>query len=175
MKDRQRAMLWALLTVRRTIRRALRSAVRPDFRELRRLMAYVERFPEKLHQANEERHLFRAVEARQPGLARTLARLRRDHVAMVGYGNRLRAVLGYWEQGDPAAGQKSAMIADDYAHFCRRHARAEQRELLPVALEVLSESEWSRIDQALEATADSLAASHSKQDRERALLRLEPC
>lgn len=174
MKNRQRAMLWALLEVRRTTRRALRSAVRPDFRELKRLMAYVEHFPEKLHQQNEERYLFRAVETRQPALARTIARLRRDHSAMTGYGNRLRTALEYWEQGDPKAGQQSAMIADDYARFCQRHARMERRDLLPVALEVLSEGEWSQIDRAFEAAADPLAASGSGRDRAAALLKLEP-
>lgn len=174
MKDRQKAMLWALLAVRRTIRRALRSAIRPDFREVRRLMAYVERFPEKMHQPNEERYLFQAVSARQPALARTIARLRRDHSAMTGYGNRLRAVLGYWEQGDPKAGQQSAMIADDYARFCQRHARAERRELLPVALEALSESEWSEIDRAFQSAADPLAGSRSRRDRDTALMNLEP-
>ena len=173
MKDRQRAMLWALLAVRRTTRRALRSAVRPDFRELKRLMAYVERFPEKLHQPNEEKYLFRAAEARQPALARTVARLRRDHSAITGYGNRLRAALGYWEQGDPKAGQQSAMIADDYARFCHRHARAERRDLLPVALGVLSESEWSQIDRAFQSAADPLADARSSHGREVALLALE--
>lgn len=173
MKDRQRAMLWALLAVRRTIRGALRSAVRPDFLELKRLMAYVERFPEKLHQPNEEKYLFRAVEARQPALARTIARLRRDHSAMTGYGNRLRAALAYWEQGDPNAGQQSAMIADDYARFCQRHARAE-RDLLPVAIEVLSDSEWSKIDRAFEVAADPLAASGNGRDRAEVLLKLDP-
>ena len=70
LKNRQTAMLWVLLSIRRTIRRALRSAIRPDFRELKRLTTYVERYPEKLHQPNEERYLFRLVEARQPALAR---------------------------------------------------------------------------------------------------------
>ncbi len=137
-------------------------------------MAYVERFPEKMHQPNEERYLFRAVEARQPALARTIARLRRDHSAMTGYGNRLRTVLGYWEQGDPKAGQQSAMIVNDYALFCQRHARAERREVLPVALEVLSESEWSQIDRAFQSAADPLADSRSRRDRDTALMNLEP-
>jgi hemerythrin-like domain-containing protein len=172
MKDRHNAMLWTLLAVRRMIRRALQSAIKPDFRELRRLTSYLEHFPEKLHQPNEEQYLFRAVEAREPGLARTIARLRRDHAAMIGYGDRLRTNLGYWEQGDPRSGSQSAMIVDDYARFCLRHVRAEQRELLPAALEVLSEKEWSHIDRAFASVADSLAASKTRPDRDEALMQL---
>ena len=92
---------------------------------------------------------------------------------MTGYGNRLRVALAYWEQGDPKAGQQSAMIADDYARFCHRHARMERRDLLPVAFEVLSETEWSQIDQAFQSAADPLATARSSRDREVALLNLE--
>lgn len=159
--SQQKAMSRALLAVRTIARKALRSQSRPDFLQLKRLMTYVERFPEKLHQLNEERHLFRALEAREPALGRIIARLRRDHSAMKGYGARLRTALGYWEQGDPKAGPEAANLADDYARFCRQHARVE-RGLLPAALGRLSAGEWRQIEHALEAAADPLANSKSR-------------
>jgi hypothetical protein len=71
-------------------------------------------------------------------------------------------------QGRPADGH----LADDYVRFCRQHARLAQRELLPAALELLSDAEWSKPDQALASVADPLALSKSRRDCEIALKRL---
>ena len=167
--QQQRAMSSALLTVRTLARKALRSGSSPDFSQLAPLLDYLERFPETLHQASEEKHLFRALEAREPRLVRLVARLRRDHAAMKGYGQRLRTAVAYWRTGDPKAGRQTALMADDYVRFCRQHARLEQRELLPAALELLSDAEWSKIDQALGSIPDPLANSKSRRDCEIAL------
>jgi hemerythrin-like domain-containing protein len=172
--EQQRAMSSALLAVRTLARKALRSGSSPDFSQLTPLVRYVERFPETLHQPNEERHLFRVVEVREPGLARLIARFRRDHSAMKGYGSRLRTALGYWQQGDPKAGRQTAIVADDYVRFCRQHARAERTDLLPAALKVLSDAEWLQIDQVLASVVDPLARSKNRQDCEMALHRLFP-
>ena len=82
---------------------------------------------------------------------------------MKGYGQRLRTAVGYWRTGDPKAGRQTAIMADDYVRFCRQHARIEQRELLPVALELLSDAEWSKTDQALASVADPVALSIIRQ------------
>ena len=79
MNDQQKAMLWALLAARMMTRKALLAGIKPDFPLVKRLLAYIEHFSEKQHQPNEERHLFRLLETREPDLARTVARLRRDH------------------------------------------------------------------------------------------------
>jgi len=170
--QQQKAMSSALLAVRTIARKALRSGSSPDFSQLVPLLDYVERFPETLHQANEEKYLFRVLEAREPHLARLVARLRRDHAAMKGYGQRLRTAVAYWRTGDPKAGRQMAIMADDYVRFCRQHARLEQRELLPAALELLSDAEWSKTDQALASAADPLALSKSRRDCEIALKQL---
>lgn len=170
--EQQKAMSSALLAVRTIARKALRAGETPDFSRLVPLVDYLERFPETLHQPNEEKHLFRVMEEREPGLARLVARFRRDHAAMKGYGQRLRTAVGYWRTGDPNAGRQTALVADDYVRFCRRHARAERQDLLPAALKLLSDAEWSKIDQALGAVVDPLAASKSRSDCESALTQL---
>jgi branched-chain amino acid transport system ATP-binding protein len=170
--QQQKAMSSVLLAVRTIARKALRSGSSPDFSQLVPLVDYVERFPETLHQANEEKYLFRVLEAREPRLARLVARLRRDHAAMKGYGQRLRTAVAYWRTGDPKAGRQTAIMADDYVRFCRQHARLEQRELLPAALELLSDAEWSKTDQALASVVDPLALSKSRRDCEIALKQL---
>jgi hemerythrin-like domain-containing protein len=126
MNERQRAMSSVLLAVRTLARAAVRAQSRPDFAQLRRLVGYVERYPQKIHQAAEEQHLFRAILAREPN-------------------------------------------ADEYVRFCRLHARVEARDLLSVALKVLSDSEWQAIERAYAAANDPLAASKSRQECAQAL------
>lgn len=160
MSDQQRAMIWALCTVRRLTKKAHTLAIPPDFRKLERLTGYVEHFSENLHQPNEERFLSR-VAARQPALTSAVRRLRREHAAMKGYGNRLRTALKHWEQGDPKAGPLAAAVAEDYAAFCLRHVRFERYDLMPVALKALSEAEHADAARAFASTADPVAAAQS--------------
>lgn len=172
MTDQQKAMVWALVAVRMTMRKALQTGTKPDFRQLNKSLAYIERVAEGKHQANEERYLFRPLQAREPNLARTIARLRRDHVAMKGYRIRLSEALTYWHKGDPKAGPQAAIVAEDYLRFCQRHVRTE-REVLPALRRVLSEREWIETGRALASVADPLAASRSRQERMTALQTFE--
>ena len=167
-----RAMASVLFALRGLTRQALRSGSRPDFRWLRALAGYVERFPERLHHPNEETYLYRVLLRREPGTARMVARLRRDHAASTGYANRLRVALADWERGDPKAGAHAADVANDFVRFMRRHARFEEREILPIARAAFTEAEWRAVDQAFSATADPLIGSQSRQQCEAALRRI---
>jgi hemerythrin-like domain-containing protein len=77
--QQHRAMASVLFALRTLTRQALRSGNRPDFRWLRTLAEYVERFPERLHHRNEETYLYRVLLRREPATARLVARLRCDH------------------------------------------------------------------------------------------------
>ena len=166
--DQQKAMVWALVAVRMAVRKALRSAVKPDFRQLKTLLTYVERFAEQQHQVNEDRHIFRPLETREPAMARAIALLRRDHSAMKGYRIRLEEALTYWEKGDPKAGVQAPMVAEDYLHFCQRHARKE-RDLLPALRRICSDTEWTEIERAYASVADPLLGAKSRRERMKAL------
>jgi hemerythrin-like domain-containing protein len=164
MHDRQRAMSSTLLAMRTIARRSLKADTPPDFAQLRRLLRYIEQFPQKLHQPAEEKHLFPAILRRDAGAERAVKRARRDHAACQGYLDRLRAAFTYWENGDPKAGPQVAVLADDYARFARLHARIEARDLLSVALKVLAEKDWRAVEQAYGAVDDPLARSRSRTD-----------
>jgi hemerythrin-like domain-containing protein len=170
MKDQQKAMLWALVSLRNITRRAAQTGHAPDFRKLWRLMNYLERKVERQHQANEERYLFRAIEMRQPALARTVSRLRRDHVAMKGYRVRLADALAWCQKGDPKSICQAPVVAQDYLDFCARHVRAE-RDLLPALREAVSDAEWNDIGRSL--VDDLLAKARSRREREAALERFD--
>lgn len=171
-KHQHRATASVLFAVRALSRNALRSGNPPDFAWLRTLLGYVERFPERLHNPNEETYLFNVLLRREPGMARTVARLRRDHAAGTGYANRLREAVANWERGDPKAAPYAANVANDFARFNWRHALFEEREILPAAKAAFTEAEWREIERAFAATADPLAGSSSRQHCEAALRRL---
>lgn len=172
MRDRQRAMSSTLLAIRTLARRSVKSGAAPDFKQLRRLLTYVDRFPQKLHQPAEEQHLFRALERRDPGATRALHRARRDHAACLGYLNRLSTALSRWEHGDPKVGAEVALFADDYVRFCRLHARIEARDVLSAAAKALTPADWTAITQAFAAAKDPLAGSRSRADCAAALTTL---
>ena len=172
MRDRQRAMSSTLLAVRTIARKSLRSGRPPDFVQLKRLVGYLERFPNKLHQPAEEQHLFRAIERREPGAARAIARAKRDHAACLGYFNRLNNALGRWIGGQGSAGGEVALLADDYVRFCRLHARIEARDVMSVANRVLQPGDWSAIAAAFAAANDPLVRSRSRADCAAALATL---
>jgi hemerythrin-like domain-containing protein len=170
-KQQHRAATSVIFAVRAISRKALRSGNPPDFRWLRTLLEYIDRFPERLHQANEDTFLFRALLRHEPGMARMIARLRRDHAANTGYASRLREALADWERGNPKAGPYSVHVANDFARFVWRHGRFEQRELLPAAQAALSDAEWREVERAFSATGDPLAGSSSRRQCEAALQR----
>lgn len=160
MQHRQKAMSRSLLAIRTIARNDVRSSQPPDFAQLGRLVAYLERFSQGRHQPAEERHLFRAIEQREPAAARAIARAKRDHAACLGYFNRLTNAFERWRGGQPSAGDEVAVMADDYARFCRLHARIEARDVLSVAVRALHAGDWSTI-------ADALAAANDPLDRSR--------
>ncbi len=164
MHDRQRAMSSTLLAVRTIARRAVKAGTPPDFAQLRRLVRYVERFPQKLHQPAEEKYLLAAVLRRDAAAERAVKRAKRDHATCLGYLDRLRTALGYWEKGDPSAGAQVALLADDFVRFARLHARLESRDVLSVARNVLTDQDWRAIRQAYDAVDDPLARSRSRAD-----------
>jgi len=164
MRRRQRAMSSTLLAVRTIARRSLRTGTPPDFDQLRRLVAYVERYPQKIHQPAEEQHLFRAIERYTSGASRAIARAKRDHAACLGYLHRLDNALRRWVGGQSSAGGEVALMADDYVRFCRLHDRIEARDVLSVAEKVLAPDDWRAIAQAYAVANDPLAGSKSRAD-----------
>jgi hemerythrin-like domain-containing protein len=164
MRQRNRAMSSTLLAVRTIARRSLRTGMPPDFDQLRRLVAYVERFPQKIHQPAEERHLFAAIEQRTSAAGRAIARAKRDHAACVGYQHRLGDALRRWIAGQSSAGGEVALMADDYVRFCRLHGRIEARDVLSVAVKVLEPEDWRAIGQAYAVANDPLEGSRTRQE-----------
>ena len=169
MRRRQRAMTSTLLAIRTISRKSLRIRSNPDFAQLNRLVGYLERFPDKLHQPAEEQHLFHAIERREPAAARAIARAKRDHATCRGYLYRVRSALDRWTAGQASAGGELALFSDDYARFSLLHARIEARGVLSVATRVLTPADWIAVERAYAQANDPLERSTGRSDCEAAL------
>lgn len=163
------SVLSALLVISR---KALRAGGSPDFPWLWTLLEYVDRSSERLHHPKEDLYLFQTLERRCPDIARQIARLRREHVTNAGYIVRLCDALVEWEFGYDKAGPVFVGVAGAFVRFNWRHTCLEEREILPVALKMLSAADWEEIDRAYATNTDPLAGSGTREECEAALRRL---
>lgn len=168
------AVLQGLLQVLREVR-AGRMA--PDFTLLRAMLDYIATVPEKLHHPKEDEFLYRRLRARTHTLDAVLDRLEAEHVTGRGLILRLSETLEAWAAGEDEGFERFAAAAEGYAEFHWQHMRTEEDEVMPEALRVLGNEDWSVIDAAFRDNADPLVgASTADQCRElfRRVLLLAP-
>lgn len=140
----------------------------PDFRALRAMLFYIDEFPERLHHKQETEILFPRLRERAPDAAALLDRLDRDHARGEAAIRRLEhALLAYEMLGTPRRAPFVAAL-QDYARFYFDHMQAEEREVLPLAQQVLSESDWQAVDAAFRGNRDPLTG-HAPADAYRQL------
>lgn len=120
----------------------------PAFDALRAMLFYIDEFPEKRHHTKETELLFPKLRARTPQHRELLDRLDQEHHLGEGRIRELEhALLGYEMMGEP----RRAAFEDNaarYVEFYLNHMRLEEREVLPLAEQVLKESDWSELDDA---------------------------
>lgn len=173
-KDEHRAAASVLSALRVLSRKAVQSGAPPEFHWLWTLIGYVDRYTERLHHPKEERYLFRPLELRDPKAARIIARLRRDHAASAGYTTRMSHAMRDWQRGVAKAGPLFVHMARDCARFNWHHMRLEEREILPAAVAMFTDSDWQEIDGAFAENQDPLARSRNRSECVQALQHLMP-
>jgi hemerythrin-like domain-containing protein len=140
------------------------------FDVLRAMMLYIDEFPEKLHHTKESRLLFPKIRQRSEAAAAVLDRLDRDHER----GERAireleHDLLAYEVLGEPrreAFEQALRRYVDAYLE----HMRLEETEILPLAEQVLTATDWAELDAAFQANRDPLTG-HEPDDAYRPLFK----
>lgn len=130
----------------------------PAFEAFRAMLFYIDEFPEKRHHRKESELLFPKVRARSPRHREVLDRLDHDH--HLGE-SRIRALehalLGWEMMGEPRR-PAFEQAAGAYVEFYLAHMALEEREILPLAEQVLTEEDWRELDAAFARHRDPLAA-----------------
>lgn len=117
---------------------------RPDFNVLYLILDYIEGFPETFHHPKEEAHLFEAVRRRKPDAGPLIDRLCDEHAEGIELMTELRESLDAFAR-NPVAGDRFHEAAMRYVAFERAHMKCEEQEVLPLALEVLTNEDWQEI------------------------------
>jgi hemerythrin-like domain-containing protein len=166
-RDEHSALSAVLRSIGLLLTESRRHGIDPDWKVLRAMLYYIDEFPEKVHHTKESALLFPLLRERSSRLAAVLDRLDRDHASSH------RAVLDLehdvlaLEMMSETPNAK-ARLADfearmhGYIASYLDHIRVEEVEVLPVADEVLGESDWLELDAAFMQNRDPL--THRRGD-----------
>lgn len=155
-RDEHHALAAMLRTIPLLLAQHRQQGSRPDFDALRAMLFYVDEFPERLHHPKESELLFPKLRARAPQSRELLDRLDGDH----GRGERAvrelqHRLLAFELLGEPrrAAFEQAAQR---YVDAYLQHMALEEREVLPLAEQVLGPQDWAELDEAFASNRDPL-------------------
>jgi hemerythrin-like domain-containing protein len=167
-RDEHRALAGMLTALRTLVRDVRERGATPDFAVLRAIVFYIHAFPERLHHPKETDVLFRALRARSGEATAVLDALDADHARGEESVMRLAMALLEYEQLGDARAAAFAEAVERYVDAYLRHMTIEERDILPLAERVLTDTDWSAIDAAFAANRDPLTG-HAPSDAFRAL------
>jgi hemerythrin-like domain-containing protein len=132
---------------------------RIDPKVFRAMLYYLDVFPEREHHRKEEFVLFPRIRARTHAADKVLAELAREHEAgEQAIRNLEQAFLRYEERGDSEFAAFAA-AADEYVARYYEHMRKEERDVMPLALRVLTAEDWVAIEAEFAEHQDPLAGT----------------
>ena len=127
-----------------------------DFSVFHGLFTYIDRFLDSYHHPKENDYLFPKVLLRSPeseALIRNLGKQHREGEVM--FVNMLKALSAY-EFSGAAEYPAFRELVLNYIAFEREHASIEEQQVLPLARELLTESDWAEIDAAFGENRDPM-------------------
>jgi hemerythrin-like domain-containing protein len=136
--------------------------VRPDFSVLRAMIYYIDAFPERLHHPKENEVLFPRILARSPSAATLLQELRDEHEKGAQLIRDLERALTAFELAWPFGADRFEEAVRAYSDFHWDHMRREERVLLPLAEQVLTEEDWKVVATEFARNEDPIADLREK-------------
>ena len=127
------------------------SAIGQDF--FSAVFDYIETFVDQAHHPKEDGYLFRLLRLRTDRADAILADLEADHHSGPDKLKALRASLSRASQG---ASTEFTRALRDYTQGLKEHIRVEERDLFPIAQEVLTTDDWAEVNRAFLDNRDPL-------------------
>lgn len=147
------AVLHCLDTV---VAEARETGAAPDFLLLDAIVDYIDRFPDRVHHPKEDKFLFPALARRRPALRPILDALRAEHERCLALTAELRMALDFYRRA-PEHGVTAFVVAvREYVDFQQAHLQREEREVIPVARQVLAPDEREALDRAFAENVDPM-------------------
>ncbi len=160
--DEHQALTSVLQAMRFVVGEIRMGKATPDFHLLSAMVDYITQVPEKIHHPKEDRYLFPTLRSRLPQAAALIDTLEAQHAD--GYRmtvDLLQALIHYQSVGAPAFAGFDAQLKN-YLEFNWRHLGLEERELLPLARQALSDAEWAEIDREFAANFDPYSGTEGE-------------
>jgi hemerythrin-like domain-containing protein len=155
-RDEHQALAAMLRSMPLLVARAHDRGEVPDFAALRAMLFYVDEFPERLHHPKESELLFAKLRARAPQARAVLDGLEQDHQrGEMAVRDLQHALLAYELMGQSRR-EPFERLLQRYVQSYLKHMAIEEREILPLALQLFSHDDWDELDEAFAGNRDPL-------------------
>lgn len=134
----------------------------PNEMLLRAVVSYIDSFLYRLHHPKEDEYLFPALIRRYPAADKLIKSLEQDHRDGAKFCCKLDDTLTQYAKNS-ARFNEFHDAAQHYIDYERRHIAKEETELLPLARERLTESDWTPIDITFGNNEDPMFGKEPKQ------------
>jgi hemerythrin-like domain-containing protein len=142
------------------------------FDVLRAMLFYIDEFPERRHHPKESDLLFPKVARAAPELMPVIERLENDHLLGEGRVREMQHLLMAWELLGDGRRVAFTQAAGEYVRFYLDHMHVEEQQILPAAIDRLTDADWDQLDAAFLAQRDPLAGGERDPGYERLFTRI---
>ncbi len=153
------AMLQSMLMM---IRRGPLNEPELFFDVLRSMLFYIDEVPEKQHHPKESQYFFPLVAKRSAACAEAIQGLEKEHHQGEAAIRGLQHLLLAWEIMGDTRREAFVSAAQSYFDFYKTHMAVEEKQIIPEALKVLTEEDWTTLDAAFAENADPLSTSQPR-------------
>ena len=168
MNDEHQAIAAMLRSLSMLVAQSSRERELPDFGLMRAMLFYLDEFPERLHHTKETQLLFPRVRQRCPELSDVITRLENDHERGEAAIREVEHALLAFEMLGESRRDAFEQAVQRYVGAYLHHLAIEETQVLPVARERFTDTDWLEIDAAFAANKDPLTG-HAAPDEYRAL------
>jgi len=123
---------------------AFHAGKRPDYELMCSIVHYLRHYSDCFHHPRED-IAFARLGKRDPTLQPTIARRKQEHVAIAAAGEDLLNWLERIIAGVVTERSALEAAAATYVVYYRHHMAAEERELIPRAVELLTPADWAAV------------------------------
>ena len=152
--DEHRALASVLQALRFVVGEIRTGRLQPDFRLLASMVDYITQVPEIVHHPKEDRYFFPLLRSRSEKAAALIDLLEAQHRDGYTMTNALLKALIHYQSFESTGFAAFDALLQDYLDFNWKHLNVEEGELLPLAREALSETDWQELDAEFSANCD---------------------
>ena len=116
----------------------------PDYELMRLIVYYLRHYPDRFHHPREDVAFARLVK-RDPRLQLEVARRMQEHVVIAAAGEELLNCLNEIIVGVVIERSMLEAAAATYLVYYRHHLAAEERQVIPRAVELLTSADWAAV------------------------------